>query len=379
MRLFLASLAVLVAFGSTGVAQDRAADVQIAFARAQHLKHGINASEWFAQRGNYPAEFTDHYIDANDIALMSKMGFDYVRLSIDAVPLDNAFRGWGGPNDDFLPRLDKAVDTMLGDGLSVIIDVHPQDDYKQRMRSDNEAVERFTMLWRKLAAHYASRDPERVFFEILNEPEINDPYRWDGIQARVAAAIRQAAPHHTIIATGASWSDVTDLLGIEPLVDGNVIYNFHFYDPSEFAQQGATWSVPYWSYTHNIPYPATESSMQELLKEVPDPVNRFYLERYWLDHWDAHRIKLTIDAAADWGRDNHVPLMCNEFGSYRPATDPVSRANWLHDVRTALEADGISWAMWDYSGSFGVVRKQEGQPAQVDDAVVKALGLSGRQ
>ncbi|MGB3631477.1 MAG: cellulase family glycosylhydrolase, partial [Terracidiphilus sp.] len=343
------------------------------------LKHGINASEWFAQRGNYPAEFTDHYIDANDIALMSKMGFDYVRLSIDAVPLDNAFRGWGGPNDDFLPRLDKAVDTMLGDGLSVIIDVHPQDDYKQRMRSDNEAVERFTMLWRKLAAHYASRDPERVFFEILNEPEINDPYRWDGIQARVAAAIRQAAPHHTIIATGASWSDVTDLLGIEPLVDGNVIYNFHFYDPSEFAQQGATWSVPYWSYTHNIPYPATESSMQELLKEVPDPVNRFYLERYWLDHWDAHRIKLTIDAAADWGRDNHVPLMCNEFGSYRPATDPVSRANWLHDVRTALEADGISWAMWDYSGSFGVVRKQEGQPAQVDDAVVKALGLSGRQ
>ena len=49
--------------------------------------------------------------------------------------------------------------------------------------------------------------------------------------------------------------------------------------------------------------------------------------------------------------------------------------NWIRDVRTALEADGIGWAMWDYRGSFGVVRKQDGQPAQVDEKVVEALGL----
>jgi hypothetical protein len=53
----------------------------------------------------------------------------------------------------------------------------------------------------------------------------------------------------------------------------------------------------------------------------------------------------------------------------------VSRANWIHDVRTALEADGIGWTMWDYRGGFGVVTKQDGQPAQVDGAVVGALGL----
>jgi endoglucanase len=378
MRILAASFAVLLAFVTAASAQDRAADVQTAFARVQHLKHGINASQWFAQEGNYPADFTNRYTDAGDIALMAKLGFDHVRLSIDAAPLEAAFRGYGGQNNDFLERLDKAVDTMLGDGLAVIIDVHPQDDYKQRMRSDNEAVEGFTMLWRNLAAHYANRDPERVFFEILNEPEIYDAYRWNGIQARVAAAIRQTAPHHTIIATGPVWSAVSDLLAIEPLADGNVIYNFHFYEPSEFAQQGATWSVPYWRYTHDIPYPATESSMQELLKEVPDPVDRFQLERYWLDHWDAHRIQLTIDAAAAWGRDNHVPLICNEFGSFRDHTDAASRMNWLHDVRTSLEADGIGWAMWDYRGGFGVVHKQDGQPAVVDDAVVKALGLTGK-
>ena len=379
MRLRLSSLAVLIALAVPSVAQDRSTEFQTVFTRAQHLRHGINASQWFAQRRDYPAEFTDHYIDAQDIALIAKMGFDHVRLSIDPVPLEMSMRGWPGPASGFLARLDHVVDAMLANGLAVIVDLHPNDDYKQKMRTDNEDVERFTMLWRKLAAHYADRDPNKVFFEILNEPEINDSYRWDGIQARVAAAIRQAAPQHTIIAAGGEWSDIWDLLAIEPLSDGNVIYNFHFYEPHEFTHQGATWSVPWWSYTHDIPYPATESSMQELLKEVPDPVNRYDLQKYWLDGWNAHRIQLMINNAAAWAHSNHVPIICDEFGALGSHTDPTSRTNWLHDVRTALESDGIGWTMWDYrGGGFGVVTKQDGQPAQVDDAVVKALGLSGK-
>jgi endoglucanase len=374
MRYYLASLIAFVALSSAAPAQDRAADLQIAFARAQHLRHGINASEWFAQRGDYPASFTDHYIDAGDIALMAKLGFDHVRLSIDAAPLESAFRGAGG-NGDFLPRLDKAVDTILGNGLSVLIDLHPSDSYKQQLRNGNDTVDQLVMLWRKLAAHYANRDPERLFFEVLNEPEVYDSYRWAGIQARVAAAIREEAPRHTIIAAGGTCSDVWDLLALQPLADGNVIYNFHFYEPHEFTHQGATWSVPYWSYTHDIPYPATDSSMAELLKEVPDPVSRYQLENYWLNHWDAHHIRALIDEAAAWAHNNQVPLICDEFGAFRDHADADSRMNWLHDVRTALEADGIGWAMWDYCGGFGVVRKPFGQPAQVDEAVVNALGL----
>ncbi len=204
---------------------------------------------------------------------------------------------------------------------------------------------------------------------------MNDPYRWAGIQARVAGAIREVAPKNTIIATGPNYSDIVDLLAMHPLSDGNVIYNFHFYDPHEFTHQGAGWGEAWWSYTHNIPYPATEGSMQELVKEVPDAANRYDLERYWLDHWDGRRIRLLIDEAAAWGHDNHVPLICNEFGAYREHTDPQSRNAWIHDVRTALEADGIGWAMWDYRGGFGVVFKEDGQAAKPDPATVEALGL----
>jgi aryl-phospho-beta-D-glucosidase BglC (GH1 family) len=365
----------LLAVPLPAAAQDRSQALQTAFARSLHLKHGINASEWFAQSSDYSAARTNRYTDTRDIALMAQLGFDSVRISVDAAPLEQYPRGADGLNDEFVSRLDRAVDEMLSNGLAVMIDLHPQERYKQDLRTGNESVDRLTMLWRKIAAHYATRDPERVFFEIMNEPEVSDPYRWAGIQARVTAAIREAAPRHTIIATGPNYSDIVDLLGLHPLADGNVIYNFHFYDPHEFTHQGAGWGAPFWSYERNIPYPPTEGSMKDLIKEVPDPEHRYALENYWLDHWDAHRIRLLIDEAAEWAHTNNVPLICNEFGVYRNYSDPASRANWIRDVRTALEADSIGWTMWDYRGSFGVVFKEDGQSARVDPAVVEALGL----
>ncbi len=377
MQISSTCLVALLALVLPAAAQDHGASRQTAFARAQHLKRGINASEWFAQSpSDYSATRTNRYIDAQDIALMARLGFDNVRLSIDAAPLEQPPLGKEGLNADFLARLDRAVDTMLAHGLAVQIDLHPQDSYKQRLGTSDEAVDRLTMLWRRLAAHYAARDPDLVFFEILNEPEVHDAYRWAGIQARVAAAIREVAPRNTIIATGPDYSDIVDLLSQHPLSDGDVIYTFHFYDPHEFTHQGAGWGVPWWSYTHGIPYPPTESSMQDLLKQVPDPANRYDLEQYWLDHWDGHRIRLLMDEAAAWAKTNNVPIICNEFGVYRQFTDVQSRTNWLRDVRMALEADGIGWTMWDYRGGFGVVYKQDGQPARVDPAVVEALGLT---
>jgi len=357
-------------------AQDRAADVRTAFARAQHLRHGINASEWFAQSAeDYSTARTDRYTNDDDIALMAQLGFDSVRLSIDAVPLEQSPWNKEGFNADFMGRLDHAVDAMLAKGMAVQIDIHPESLYKTEVRTTSAGVDRFVMLWRKLAAHYATRDPEKVFFEIMNEPEVSDPYRWAGIQARAAAAIRDVAPRNTIIATGPNYSGIADLLTQQPLPDGNVIYTFHFYEPHEFTHQGAGWGATWWIYTHGVPYPATENSMSEVLKQIPDASHRYAMEHYWLDHWDAHRIRLQIDAAAAWGKDHNVPLLCNEFGAYRRVTDPASRMAWIHDVRTALEADGIGWTMWDYRGGFGVVWKEDGKPAKVDPAVVEALGL----
>jgi len=370
-------LVLIAALAAPALAQDRAADLHTAVTRAAHLRHGINASIWFAQHPqDYSAQYTNHETTPEDIATMARLGFDNVRLSVDAAPLEQYPRGGDGLNDEFVARLDGAVDAILADGMAVTIDLHPEGAFKQTLRSGSDGVERAEMLWRRLAEHYANRDPERVFFEIMNEPEVGDPARWAGIQTRLAAAIRAAAPRQTIIATGPNYSGLADLLTQQPLPDGNVIYTFHFYEPHTFTHQGATWGVPWWVYEHGVPYPATDGAMQELLAQVPDAADRYQFEQYWLDHWDAHRIRLEIDAVAAWGRANRVPLICNEFGVYRAVTPVASRLAWLSDVRTALEADSIGWAMWDYHNGFGVAVKGKDGKSVVDPETVKALGLA---
>ncbi len=378
-----ARLAAQTAAQSDAQIEGHAAGVKLAFQRAGHLRRGINASMWFAQStGDYSAARTNSYIDEADIQLMAKLGFDHVRLSIDPAPLTHAPVGADGLNAEFLGRVDRAVDEMIAQGLAVIVDVHPEEDYKFRLRTGTDGVARFEAMWSALAAHFRTRDPKMIFFEVMNEPEVEDDFRWAGIEAQTIGVIRQAAPENTILAVGAHWDSLQDLLRLTPFAEGNLIYNFHFYEPYEFTHQGAGWSTGWWRYTHGVPYPADDadtSAMQSVLQEIPGKnagaADRLELERYFLDDWNARHIRLLLDAAAAWGNANGVPVVCDEFGAFRDHSDPAARQRWIHDVRTALEADGMGWTMWDYRGNFGVVTKAEGQAAVPDPRVVQALGL----
>ena len=376
----------LVAQPTGAQPSSRGAAVKLAFARAEHLRHGINASMWFAQSASdYTAARTDKYMDAADIRLMAKLGFDHARLSIDPEPLTRGPVGADGLNAEFLGRVDRAVDEMIAQGLAVIVDVHPEENYKFRLRTGTDGVARFEAMWRALAAHYATRDPKMIFFEVMNEPEVEDDFRWAGIEAQTIGVIREAAPENTIVAVGAHWDSLQDMLALTPFADGNILYNFHFYEPYEFTHQGAGWSTGWWRYTHGVPYPATdtdEAAMARVLQEIPGTgagaADRLELERYFLNDWNAQHIRLLVDAGAAWAKGYGVPVVCDEFGAFRDHSDPAARARWIRDVRTALEADGMGWTMWDYRGNFGVVTKAEGEAAVPDAAVVAALGLASR-
>ena len=118
--------------------------------------------------GHYSAADTNAYTDDADVALMVRIGFDSVRLSIDAVPLEEGPQNNEGFNPDFIGRLDHAVNQMLAKGMAVQIDIHPESDYKKKVSTTGDGVERFLMLWHKLAAHYADRNPDLIFYEIMN-------------------------------------------------------------------------------------------------------------------------------------------------------------------------------------------------------------------
>jgi len=351
-------------------------DTTLAFARAKHLSHGINASIWFAQHpSDYSVQYLQTFTTADDIALMAKLGFDHVRLSVDADPVTAWQRG-RPDGTAFMAELDRVVKTIVDDHLAVIVDIHPESKYKAPLRQGTAPVQQFVSLWRALAAHYAATDPEHVFFEIMNEPEQDDPYRWQGIESAAAAAIRQAAPQHTIIAAGAHWSGIEDLLALQPLADPNVIYTFHDYEPFPFTHQGATWTSPEVQPLRAIPYPSSPDAIAPKLDEEPDLGGQYFLNQYGLGRWDDARVESTLAFPAKWGKLHNVPVYCGEFGVLRYYAPPANRAQWLHDMRTALESNNIGWAMWDYQTNFGIVTKKDGTTTP-DQDIVKALGLSG--
>src|SRR6202161_2822968 len=169
--------------------------------RLAHLRHGVNLSEWFAQVWDpkgYTKEHFESWTTASDIALIKSAGFDHVRLSVNPQPLMDAARRHNG-GAEYFGYLDAAVRMILDAGLAVEIDMHPDSDFKTRLAKEDDFVERFADFWNTVAQRYASWDPERVFFEILNEPEMRDAYRWYGVEAKLAAAIRRGAPANTII------------------------------------------------------------------------------------------------------------------------------------------------------------------------------------
>ena len=344
--------------------------------RLAHIRHGINLSEWFAQvydPKGYTKEHFQNWTTATDIALIKSAGFDHVRLSINPQPMMDAGHHRGG-SDEYFGYLDAAVKMILDAGLAVELDMHPDSDFKTRLAKEDDFVERFADFWNTVARHYSSWDPDRVFFEILNEPEMHDAYRWYGVEAKLAAAIRRGAPAHTIIASGARWDDDDDMVFLEPLPDPNVIYVFHFYEPHIFTHQGATWGAYYWHWLKGLHYPSSPENAAQVAALVPEARDRMQVIRYGQDHWDASRIEAEINQAADWGRQRGVPLVCNEFGVYRSFSDPQDRARWITDVRTSLERHNIGWAMWDYSGGFGVATNRDTK-ARLDEVTVRALGL----
>ncbi|HMD19047.1 MAG TPA: cellulase family glycosylhydrolase [Alloacidobacterium sp.] len=352
----------------------RASDDGLAFKRAQHLQHGINASIWFAQSpGNYSVERLRGFTTSDDIALIHQLGFDHVRLSIDADPLLPWLRNPEVPTP-FVTELDRVVKTMLDQQLAVIIDIHPEGHYKAELVKGTEGVEHFAGLWRALAKHFAATDPTLVFFEIMNEPEQDDPYRWQGIESFVAEQIRQSAPNHTIIAAGAHWSGLDDLMMLEPIAVPNVIYTFHDYEPFPFTHQGATWTSPQVLPLRAVPYPSTPDAVQTNVNQEPTLAGQFWIEQYGLNRWDAQRIDATLAFAEKWSDLHHAPVYCGEFGVLRDYVNPAMRAEWVHDMRVALEKHKIGWAMWDYQENFGVVTKKDGKTIP-DPEIVNALGL----
>jgi aryl-phospho-beta-D-glucosidase BglC (GH1 family) len=344
--------------------------------RLDRLGKGVNLSHWFSQipanKGAYSHAWFATYDKPADFALIADSGFTHVRFPVEFEMFMDE-EDPGVPKGEFLPDFDAAIDHILAAGLSVIVDWHAREDTKRRLRTDDGLALKAAALWGAMARRLAARDPERVFLETMNEPAGGMSLeRWTWVQSALFAAMRAGAPRHTIIVTSNKWSGVDEMAAFSPLSDPNVVYNFHFYEPMAETHQGASWTSGGERALSGVAYPVDEAGKAAQLAAITDPAARKVLQDYHADRaWVAARLA----KAVEWGRANHVPLTCNEFGVYTRVSLPDSRYRWISDVRQLCEEAGVGWCMWDYAGGFGAARSDKDGRRSADPGCLKALGL----
>ena len=348
-------------------------------ARYRRFSRGINLPYWFwLNRG--PLQPLEKKYSDGDLALIRKLGLTYVRVPVDMANIYAANRE-DKLNPEALALLFDGLKRIIDSGLAVNFDLHSisqkegGSDYSGPLGKDLTFTEEFFVFWEKLAEKLALFDPEWLIVEPMNEPVFQgEEYRWPPIQKQLIARIRAKLPSHTILATGAFWSNLSTLLALEPLEDRNLWYCFHFYEPHIFTHQGAHWSSELVKKLRRVPYPSSPEAVREAVSLV-DPENlKKALEFYGQERWDAARIENMIRQAAEWAARHRVRLICNEFGAYRTYCLPPYRIAWTRDVRQALEKYGLSWAMWEFEGGFGLIYRKGGK-AVPDKPLARALGL----
>ncbi|HET6430110.1 MAG TPA: cellulase family glycosylhydrolase [Phycisphaerae bacterium] len=341
------------------------------------LARGVNLSMWFAQLPPSRERFAN-LITRDDAVRIRKLGLTFVRVPVDPASLTDE-RDRGSLDPENLKLFEKALDSFQAEGLAVIVCPYLNDEPKRLLLTDPPSTRAFLSFWAALATRLAARPADKVFLQTMNEPSTDDQRACDLLQEQVVSAIRRCAPRHTIIAAsnlraGGGWNPVAGFVAGAPVRDRNVVYDFHFYDPVQFTHQGATWMTWQVKFYRDLPYPSSPEAVRPHLAGIGNSGARAFADLYGRERWSRDRLQQRIGLAVAWGRKHKVPILCGEFGVYRPNAPDADRLRYLRDVREVLEGHGIGWAMWEYCGDFGLVTIKDGRRV-LDRQTARALGL----
>jgi endoglucanase len=365
--LFLAVAMLLPFF--TGSAK---ADNQVSVRRVQTLRRGININRWFSDPVARPASFYSHYVSLDVVRQIKAAGFTYIRVVLSPAALQQPD---GKLDVDVAHALVEQMGVIEGMGLGVTISPERQKWDLANNAHDRELLVQF---WNQLAPLLAPLDPNLTFVETLNEPNFPNGSDWDNLQLQLLQIIRSHLPNVTILATGNRWDNVVDLPKTRLLSDKNVVYVFHFYDPT-FLTSTEVKDVP----AQDAPalsalvFPVDDPAACAKTANQAQTVNtQNQVKWYCKSGWTAAKIKASIHATAQWARENQIVVANEEFGilDNRPA---ATRVAYLSAVREACEGESIGWGLWSYNDGFGFnINLDKPGPHTLDPAIARALGLN---
>jgi endoglucanase len=259
-------------------------------------------------------------------------------------------------------------------GLGVMVQPQRQQWKLEDTPHDREL---FLAFWDQLAPFLVPLDKNLTFPELLNEPNFPKDSDWDDLQSKALAVIRKHLPDSTVVVTGNHWSNIDGLTDIRVLSDKNVVYSFHFYEPSFLVSEYrsiATEDIP---AVAALPFPITDQASclsAANLAHSSDTQGRI---KYYCTKsgWTMDKVKTLIRRAAAWGSANHVPVVNTEIGIHNTRS-MTTRLAWFRTVREACDESHMGWGLWGYDDGFGFgIQLDKAAPHPLDPEILQALGL----
>jgi len=342
----------------------------VSAARLTLLSRGLEVQEWMG------VQYNRYWLSPAELATLQSQGVRHLRIPF-AMSLLFDENAPGVLKAGGLANYDEILDQVLGAGLAVV--VHPaQTD--ARTWTDAAYANKLESFWRALASHLSTRASDRVFLKVEIDPDAPRADDWYAVQGRLLGAARDADANRTLLVTPNAYTRSGDRSPLEAVKESltsltNVAYDFGFFAPITFTHQGADWrpNEPWLTSLHDLPYPSSEAACAPFLNAIDAP-GRAAAQTYCADHYDQAALAALIAPVAQWARDNHVTVINGGFGVYKPKVDAASRAQWISDVRSVLEAAGIPWACYTDASGFAALVTTNGRRG-LEPAVLSALGL----
>lgn len=300
--------------------------------RYANMNKGVNFSNWLEAYWLIPFNAfpeTNKYNRQNVLQLVD-MGFDNVRLPVTFERIASANFPYTIPSNHAVWSLiDSAIVWAQEMDFRLIITNH--HGYNITNANYVQEQERKQAIWQQIINRYSGLDEERFFFELFNEPtnEINNT-NLHVFFDQLVGFIRPQLPNFTLIVGGNQWNSKNGLKTFPKLLDPDIIYTFHDYDPYAFTHAGMSWTSP-----PNLPvvnFPLSGSNQVQELKS-------------------------SLESVKMWADTSGIPVMCGEFGCTTSA-NATSRCNWVETIAEANRNNGFPYYYWDaitLSDAFGFI------------------------
>jgi aryl-phospho-beta-D-glucosidase BglC (GH1 family) len=297
---------------------------------------------------------------------MRDWGFDFVRIPIAYPYYLNIDRSRNiTPEETYnidekrVEEIDKLVAMAHKYDMHVSLNLHRAPGYcvnagfhePFNLWRDKAAQDAFNFHWSMWAKRYKNTSSKKISFDLVNEPsdreDMNDQHSKSGpvpgdIYRKVAKAaaetIRKENPNHLVIADG----NRTGTLVIPEIKDLDIAQSCRGYYPGIISHYKAPWAM---KDTTNLPEP-----------KWPGQVGNEYLSREKLEKFYQPWIELV---------NSGVGVHCGECGCWRKTPHHVFLA-WFSDVLDILSSNNIGFALWEFSGSFGVLNSERDDVAYED-------------